>query len=154
MIRNLFDPAVARVFPGRASRAVFPLLALLVAALMLPACRASISDKSIKRIDVANAARAADGKAAFVDVRPAEEFAEGHIPGALNIRLADIPEDGMVPALRSKGRIIVYGQNPGSSVAMAFVKQLLASRHYDRVEWFEGGYDAWRAAGGTIQRGN
>ncbi len=157
MIRPLFDPVVARVFPGPASalrtRAVYPFLALLMAALMLPGCKASISDKSIKRIDVTVAARAANGKAAFVDVRPAEDFAEGHIPGALNIRLADIPQDGPVPALRSKSRIIVYGQNPGSSVGMAFVKQLMASRHYDRVEWFEGGFDAWRAAGGTVQRG-
>jgi rhodanese-related sulfurtransferase len=157
MIRPHFDPAVLRVFripaPARAARLGYPLLALLIAALLLPGCKASISDKSIKRIDVTVAAKAVDTKAAFVDVRPAEEFAEGHIPGALNIRLADIPENGPVPALRSKSRIIVYGQNPGSSVAMAFVKQLLSSGHYDRVEWFEGGFDAWRAAGGTVQRG-
>jgi rhodanese-related sulfurtransferase len=157
MIRQIFDPAVLRLFRiptvAQTPRLGYPLLALLVAALLLPGCKASISDKSIKRIDVTVAAKAVDSKAVFVDVRPAEDFAAGHIPGALNIRLADIPDDGPVPALRSKKRIIVYGQNPGSSVAMAFVKQLLSSRHYDRVEWFEGGFDAWRAAGGTVQRG-
>jgi ArsR family transcriptional regulator len=127
---------------------------LAICLVLLPACAGSVSDKSVRRIDAPAAARAAEGRAVFVDVRPPEEFAAGHIPGALNIRLTDIPEDVPHPDLRGKGRIIVYGQNPGTAVATAFAKRLISSRQYGTVELFEGGFDAWRAAGGSVARGN
>ena len=156
MIRKPFDTDVAPRFRGRfhGFRPVAGTLALALTLAALPACSGTVSDKSVRRIDAMAAARAAEGRAAFVDVRPPEDFAAGHIPGALNIRLTDIPEDVPHPELRSKGRIIVYGQNPGNAVATAFAKRLLASRHYGTVELFEGGFDAWRAAGGSVERGN
>ncbi|MGP1308604.1 MAG: rhodanese-like domain-containing protein [Phycisphaerales bacterium] len=161
MVRSPFDTARSRWFRVRRpsgfalGRSVSGFLTLaLLAAVLLPACAGSVSDKSVTRIDAAAATRAANGRAAFVDVRPVEEFAAGHIPGALNIRLTDIPEERPHPELRSKGRIIVYGQNPGTAVATAFAKRLISSRQYGTVELFEGGFDAWRASGGPVERGN
>ncbi len=159
-MRRPFDTVISGMFRVRTTSGfalsgsswIAPLLAICLA--LLPACAGSVSDKSVKRIDTPTAARAAEGRAVFVDVRPPEDFAAGHIPGALNIRLTDIPEDVPHPDLRGKGRIIVYGQNPGTAVATAFSKRLIASRHYGTVELFEGGFDAWRAAGGSVARGN
>lgn len=159
MVRHAFDSAARPWFRSvrRSGCNRFAIIALLLmgtaAATALPGCAGSVSDKSVRRIDPMAAARAAESRAAFIDVRPAEDFAKGHIPGALNIRLTDIPEDKPHPDLRSKGRIIVYGQNPGTAVATAVAKRLIASRQYGTVELFEGGFDAWRAAGGAIERG-
>lgn len=119
-------------------------------------CSSSVSDRSVRRIDPPAATRAhADQRTVFVDVRTPEEFANGRIPGAVNLRLTDIQDDSRpVPALRDARRIVVYGQNPGSAVGVAMTKRLMTSGQYGSVEFFEGGLDAWRAAGGSVQRGN
>jgi len=154
MPRPPFDTPLSRRFRVRTLSGFAPLLLAAALSVLVGGCAGSVSDKSVRRIDAPTAVRAAEGRAAFVDVRPAEEFAAGHIPGALNIRLTDIPEDKPHPELRTKGRIVVYGQNPGTAVATAFAKRLIASRQYGTVELFEGGFDAWRAAGGPVARGN
>lgn len=159
MIRTHFDTAhTARFRRKSLSGFTSPLIiaGLCAGVLFASGCSSSVSDRSVRRIDPAMATRAhADQRAVFVDVRTPEEFAAGHIPGALNLRLTDIPADGRpLPSLASARRIVVYGQNPGSAVATAMVKRLMTQGQYGTVELFEGGLDAWRAAGGSIQRGN
>jgi ArsR family transcriptional regulator len=45
-----------------------------------------------------------------LDVRPADEFAAGHIPGAINMTLTEI--EGIVPTLDRAAEIVAYCRGP------------------------------------------
>lgn len=62
---------------------------------------------TIPRVDLAKAKEALDSKTAiFVDVRDAGSYAAGHIPGALSIPLADLPN--RLNELKKDAWIITY----------------------------------------------
>jgi hypothetical protein len=70
-------------------------LILVFAIIMSNQSSTAIRDQdSIPRISVTDAKKALDnGEAVFVDVRVAEIFVDSHIPGAVNIPLADIERE-------------------------------------------------------------
>ena len=95
-------------------------------------------------LDAAEAAiRAAD---VLLDVREADEFHAGHIPGALNIprgllefKLSDDP------ALCARElNIVLYCKTSGRAALAACALQAMGYRH---VQSLAGGFDAWSAAG-------
>lgn len=119
-----------------------------------------VSDKSIKDVSVVEARRLFDaaqrpGRAstlAIVDPRSPRDFAAGHIPGARNIRLADMPTDAPIDRrLDSADAILVYGTNPASIPARAMTKRLLALG-YSGVRFMPGGLVEWERAGGPVNR--
>ena len=82
---------------------------------------------------------------AIVDVRPAQLYAAGHIPGAINIPLANlISQMGMIPAGQ---KVAVYCAIDTNA---AFAVQTL--RVYGGRDAFvlSGGIDAWQAAGMSV----
>jgi rhodanese-related sulfurtransferase/predicted transcriptional regulator len=87
-------------------------------------------------------ARLADGDVVLVDVRPAEEYAAGHIEGARSIpitelerRLAELPEDA---------EIVAYCRGPFCAFAHEAVRRLRdAGRAARRLE---DGWPEWRLA--------
>jgi rhodanese-related sulfurtransferase len=82
--------------------------------------------------------RLRDGVVTLIDVRPGEEFAAGHIPGAVNIPLDELPRRlGELPADRT---IIAYCRGPYCVFAFEAVATLRAQ-----------GYDARRLADGYPQ---
>ena len=84
----------------------------------------------------------ADKNWAIVDVRPAQLYANSHIPGAINIPLADlISQMGMIPAGQ---KVVVYCAIDTNA---AFAVQTL--RVYGGRDAFVllGGIVAWQAAG-------
>ena len=82
-----------------------------------------------------------DGSAQVVDVRGAAEFAAGHLPGAVNIPLPELPDRiGELPA----GPIVLHCQG-GTRSAIAASVVRAAGR--DDVSDMEGGYAAWKRAG-------
>ena len=56
------------------------------------------------------AARLAEGSVTLLDVRPADEYAVGHIPGALNATLAEL--EWILPTLGPDAEIIAYCRGP------------------------------------------
>lgn len=74
-----------------------------------------------------------------VDVRPKERFANGHVPGALNIPLASIEE--RIPDLPKDRPVITYCGGGMSGPAAA---KLLSEAGYN-VRVMEG-FRAWEAA--------
>lgn len=79
------------------------------------------------------------------DVRSAEDFAAGHLPGALRYDPASAPEppDAFVSGLKEAGRpVVVYcgGAFCGASRRLA---QRLAQLGVGRVYQFPGGYPEW-----------
>jgi len=92
-------------------------------------------------------ARLRDDLVTVLDVRPEDEFALGHLPGALNIPLAELERRlGELP----KGReVIAYCRGPYCVLSFEAVAALRA-RGY-RVRRLEDGYPEWKAAGLPIE---
>ncbi len=89
------------------------------------------------------AQRLKDGLVTVLDVRPADEFAAGHLPRAVNIplrelsrRLRDLPKNRDIVAY-CRGRYCV----------LAFEAAALLRKHGFKVRRLEDGYPEWRAAG-------
>ncbi len=79
----------------------------------------------------------------LLDVRPPEEYALGHLPGAINLPLESLLERPWnVPTSRE---IVVYSRSPYCSMAFEAVAAL-RKRGY-RASRLARGYSEWRAAG-------
>jgi ArsR family transcriptional regulator len=92
-------------------------------------------------------ARLRDDRVTLLDVRPEDEFARGHLPGALNIPLAELER-----RLRElpKGReVIAYCRGPYCVLSFEAVAALRV-RGY-RVRRLEDGYPEWKAAGLPVE---
>ena len=96
--------------------------------------------------DVEKLAGAIDAGAALIDVREESEFAEGHIPGAVNIPIRTLAQNlASVPADKP---VIVYCAS-GHRAAMANASLHLMG--FDNVRVFPAGYGAWEAAGNPTE---
>ena len=85
------------------------------------------------------------GGAVVLDVRPAAEYAAGHIPGALSTPPAHLQDlDGLLPLLPT-GEVIAYCRGEFCVFADDAVRALLAA---GRPAWrLEDGFPQWRRAG-------
>jgi rhodanese-related sulfurtransferase len=91
--------------------------------------------------------RLRDGLVTILDVRPEDEFALGHLPGALNIPFSKLEQRlGELPADRE---VIAYCRGPYCVLSFEAVAALRA-RGY-RVRRLEDGYPEWKAAGLPIE---
>lgn len=92
------------------------------------------------------AARLDEGSVTIFDVRPADEFAMGHIPGARNVMLADL--DHIAPTLDPAAEIIAYCRGPycvyAYQAVTALRKRGLNARRLD------GGLPEWREDGRQV----
>lgn len=92
------------------------------------------------------ARRLTEGSVTVLDVRPCEEFARGHIPGAINVTLGDI--DDLASTLDPGTEIVAYCRGPyctHADLAVAALRQqgFLARR-------LDGGVPEWRADGRAL----
>jgi rhodanese-related sulfurtransferase len=128
------------------------LISAAVAALALfGGCQDNVSDRDISRVALAEVQRLSkDGpsKVLLLDPRPAESFAQGHLPGAVNLPLDQIgSEKGLLPPTVANPKyVIVYGANPGDGYAIAATKRLLRAGQ-NGARLFPGGVSEWRGAG-------
>lgn len=101
------------------------------------------------RVTLADAKRAFDRReAVFIDARPPHEYAAGHIPGALNLPVADLEARAgeVLKGLGRDARIITYcsGERCQSSILLA--RRLTEGLGYARTQVFFDGWHAWNAA--------
>lgn len=87
------------------------------------------------------------GEALVVDVREVEEFAAGHIPGAVNMPLSTF-QPSKLP--ESQGKTLVLNCLGGKRSAMALDKCGVAQAAVDTH--LAGGFSAWRSAGLPIEQ--
>ena len=96
--------------------------------------------EAVSRADLLS--RLQDGLVTVLDVRPEDEFAVGHLPGALNIPLVELERRlGELPADRE---VIAYCRGPYCLLSFEAVAAL-RERGY-RVHRLEDGYPEWKAA--------
>lgn len=94
-------------------------------------------------------ARLAAGLVTVLDVRPEDEFALGHVPGALNIPLKDL--DQRLSELDPRHPIVAYCRGPYCVLSYEAVA-VLRARGFD-VRRLEDGLPEWRVAGFPVATG-
>lgn len=90
--------------------------------------------------------RVASGKVTVLDVRPAPEYAAGHIPGAVNIPLDQLA--ARITDLPRTRSIVAYCRGPYCVLAHDAVR--LLREHGRRAARLEDGVMEWRSAGHPI----
>lgn len=94
--------------------------------------------------------RSRAGTVTILDVRPEDEYALGHLPGALNIPLRELK--ARLSEIDPKQEIVAYCRGPYCVLSYEAVAQLRA-RGYT-VRRLEDGLPEWRAAGLPVIAGN
>ena len=87
-------------------------------------------------------------KIQIIDARDAEQYAQGHIPGALNMEWRQIVARRQ--EVRRDGLVVVYCNTGSLSAQAVFALRLLG---WDNVKVLQGGYEGWKAAAGSATRG-
>lgn len=100
--------------------------------------------EAVSRAELAS--RIAEGSVTVLDVRPADEYAAGHIPGALNVTLAEL--EHIIPTLASDAEIVAYCRGPYCVYAHQAVAAL--RRHGLKARRLEGGLPEWREDGRSV----
>lgn len=88
---------------------------------------------------------------AVLDVRPAADFAQGHIPGARSVTVEQIRR-GLPAGVAPGAEVIVVGEGPEDSMARETTKALRRAGCRRIVE-LPGGMSEWRAVGGALEQG-
>lgn len=89
------------------------------------------------------------GDVVVVDVRPAEEYAAGHIPGALSVPLDELAE--RVDELPLDVEVVAYCRGPLCVYSPEAVRLLRQRGHAARQ--LEDGFPEWRLAGLPVKTG-
>jgi ArsR family transcriptional regulator len=95
------------------------------------------------------ARRIKDGLATVLDVRPADEFALGHLPGAVNIPLKALPRQ--LKMLDRNTEIVAYCRGPYCVLSFEAVARLRKLGF--NVRRLEDGFPEWKAAGFPVEGG-
>ena len=87
--------------------------------------------------------RAKKGLVTVLDVRPPEEYAAGHLPGAINIPVKQL--ESRLAKLPKRKEIVAYCRGPYCLMSFEAVEQL--RKRGLKARRLENGFPEWRAAG-------
>lgn len=94
--------------------------------------------------------RVRDGLVTVLDVRPAEEYAAGHLPGAVNVPLAQLEEQ--LDELDPEHEVVAYCRGPHCILAFEAVARLRERGFTARR--LEDGFPEWKLAGLPVENEN
>ena len=92
-------------------------------------------------------ARLREGSVTLLDVRPEDEFAAGHLPGALNVPLDRL--DAAIATLPRDREVIAYCRGPYCVLSFDAIDAL--RRRGFRARRLEDGFPEWKAAGLAVE---
>lgn len=95
------------------------------------------------------ARRVRSGAVTVIDVRPREEFAAAHLPGAMSLPLGELPT--RLKELQKRREIVAYCRGPYCVMALDAVD--LLRRKGFRASRLEHGVTEWRARGWRVESG-
>jgi rhodanese-related sulfurtransferase len=114
---------------------------------------AEVSTEEVRRI-------LADGSAVVLDARPFQEFATGHIPGALSVAakpgvpmslyVSDVVEVERLVSGNKDAAIVLYCNGPFCGKSSRLAAELV-SAGFTHVRRYQLGAPVWRALGGVMQ---
>ncbi len=94
--------------------------------------------------------RVRDGLVTVLDVRPPEEYAAGHIPGAVNVPLSELKH--YLKNINPKQEIVAYCRGPHCVLAFDAVARLREKGL--KARRLEDGYPEWKTAGLPVETGS
>ena len=111
----------------------------------------ALAKMSINEVSLGDAPHAIQDADLLLDVREADEFANGHIPGAIHISRGllefKLSNDPILSARDLK--IVLYCKNSGRA---ALASKSLHEVGYINIQSIAGGFDAWAQAGNPIAK--
>jgi len=93
--------------------------------------------------------RAKQGLVTVLDVRPAEEFAAGHLPGAVNIPIDRLESE--LAKLPKRREVVAYCRGP--YCLMSFEAVIKLRKRGWKARRLENGFPEWKAAGLPVRTG-
>ena len=105
--------------------------------------------KSVQEISMDQAVEAIQACDVLIDVREADEYAAGHLPGAMHMSRGML-EFKMAGNPKMQARdlnIVLYCKTSGRAALCA---QSLTQMGYTHIQSIAGGIDAWQAAGHDV----
>jgi len=93
-------------------------------------------------------ARVKDGLVTVLDVRPPEEYAAGHVPGAVNIPLHELEQ--RLGELGKDQEVVAYCRGPHCVLAFDAVARLREKGM--KARRLEDGYPEWQVAGLPVEK--
>ena len=117
------------------------ILPIFLAALLLAGCAAPVEEITYRQVNMDEAITMMEEESGYIilDVRTPEEFAEKHIPGAINVANETIGTDE-IPELPDKDQLILVYCRSGNRSKQASEK-LVALGYTNIVEF--GGINDW-----------
>ena len=117
------------------------ILPCLMSILLLAGCASSARDAAYRQISSEEAMAMMEAESGYIilDVRTPEEFASGHIPGAINVPNETIGS-AQIPELPDKNQLILIYCRSGNRSKQASEKLVLQG--YTNIVEF-GGISAW-----------
>lgn len=91
--------------------------------------------------------RARDGLVTVLDVRPNEEYAAGHVPGAINVPLKDL--ESHLQDLDPEQEVVAYCRGPHCILAFEAVAKLRKKGF--KAARLEDGFPEWKLAGLPVE---
>jgi rhodanese-related sulfurtransferase len=91
--------------------------------------------------------RAKKGLVTVLDVRPAEEFAAGHLPGAINVPLEKL--ESYLSRLPKRKEVVAYCRGPYCLMSFEAVEKL--RKRGWQARRLQDGFPEWRAAGLPVE---
>ena len=92
--------------------------------------------------------RAKRGLVTVLDVRPAEEYAAGHLPGAINVPIGKL--ESYLSKLPRRKEVIAYCRGPYCLMSFDAVQKLRKGGW--KARRLQDGFPEWRAAGLPVER--
>ncbi len=92
--------------------------------------------------------RVKDGLVTVLDVRPPEEYAAGHVPGAVNIPLQELEQ--RLGELGKEQEVVAYCRGPHCVLAFDAVARLREKGM--KARRLEDGYPEWQVAGLPVEK--
>ncbi|MGH8668066.1 MAG: ArsR/SmtB family transcription factor [Burkholderiales bacterium] len=91
--------------------------------------------------------RAKKGLVTVLDVRPAEEYAAGHLPGAINVPLGKL--ESYLSKLPKRKEVVAYCRGPYCLMSFDAVEKL--RKRGWKARRLQDGFPEWRAAGLPVE---
>lgn len=109
----------------------------------------AIAKSRVHEVSLDNAEQAIRDADVLVDVREADEYAAGHLAGAVHISRGLLEfKFSANPALESRNtKVVLYCKTSGRA---ALAAAALLDMGYINVQSIAGGFDAWAAAGKPV----
>jgi rhodanese-related sulfurtransferase len=92
--------------------------------------------------------RLASGNTIVIDVRPAEEYARGHLPGAISMPLAELRSQ--MDQLPPDADVVAYCEGPYCFASARAVERFAETGR--QIQRIEGGLARWVRSGGELAR--